>query len=288
MKILVVGDSYCPSSALAPAFLKLQDRHAITFFDVEDDPSWRASTPSELRIKEYLGTPSQVISALDRHDVLVVQAAPVTDGVLEAAPTLKLICVARGGPVNMDVAAASARRIPVVTAPGKNAMAVAELAIAFIIMLARRIPEAMRHVDACGEYGRDNYEGARWFGREVHGQTLGIIGFGQVGRKTTGCALALHMRVIAYDPFVPDEVISEGGAEPVELETLLADSDFVSLHARATSSNRGMIGPGQFAAMRRGAFFLNTARDALVDEGARRRAPLRTPRGRGSRRGEPV
>ena len=155
-----------------------------------------------------MGSPGQVIAALDRHDVLVVQGAPVTDAVLDAAPGLRLVCCARGGPVNVDVAAATARGIPVVTTPGKNADAVAELTIAFMVMLARRLPEILRHVEAGGEFGHDNYEGAHWFGHDLAGHTLGLIGFGQIGRRVATRARAFGMRVIAVDPFVEPAVIA--------------------------------------------------------------------------------
>ena len=89
-----------------------------------DEPAWRPVDPVRAPFKEYLGSPAQVVAALPDHDVLVVQGAPVTDAVLDAAPTLRLVGCARGGPVNVDVAAATARGIPVVTTPGKNAEAV--------------------------------------------------------------------------------------------------------------------------------------------------------------------
>jgi D-3-phosphoglycerate dehydrogenase len=242
--------------------------HELTFADMVDEPSWRPSTPSELRVREYLGSPRQVIDALDHHDVLVVQAAPVTDAVLDSTPELRLICVARGGPVNVDLQAATARGIPVVTTPGKNATAVAELTIAAMIMVARHMPAALRHVLGGGELYVDNYEGARWFGHELAERTLGLVGFGQVGRRVASRALAFEMRVLAHDPFVDPTTIREHGAEAADLDTLLAGSDHVSLHARATPENRGMIGRDELARMRRGAILVNTARDLLVDEEA--------------------
>jgi D-3-phosphoglycerate dehydrogenase / 2-oxoglutarate reductase len=267
MRILVLGDSYCPASSLAPAFASLAD-HEITLGNVLDDPAWRPTTPSELAIKEYLGTPAQVSAALDGHEVLVVQGAPVTDAVIAAHPELRLICVARGGPVNIDVPAATARAIPVVTTPGKNATAVAELTIACMVMLARRIPEGMRHVESGGEVFVDNYEGAHWFGHDLAGHTLGIVGFGAIGTRVARRALAFEMRVLVSDPYVDAQVIRDAGCEPVTLDRLLATADVVSLHARATADNRGMIGAAQLAAMRPGAWFINTARDTLVDEPA--------------------
>jgi D-3-phosphoglycerate dehydrogenase / 2-oxoglutarate reductase len=267
-RILVIGDSFWPSSVLREAFAGLEASQVVTYGDVVDEPGWVPTTPSDLRIREYQGSPRQVIEMLDRHDVLVIQGAPVTEAVLDADPALRLLCCARGGPVNVDVGAATARGIPVVTTPGKNADAVAELTIAFMIMLARRLPEVMRHVEGGGEFAHDNYEGARWFGHDLAGKVLGLVGYGLVGRRVALRAQALGMRVVSFDPFVPAPSLSADGVEPVDLETLLAVSDVVSLHARATAANRGLIGPDAVARMKPGAFLVNTARDSLIDEDA--------------------
>jgi D-3-phosphoglycerate dehydrogenase len=268
LRILVVGDSYCPSSAFRAAFEGLAADHAVTFADVTDEPGFVPGTPSELGLKEYMGSPAQVLAALDDHDVLVVQGAPVSAAVLDAAPALRLVCCARGGPVNVDVAAATARGIPVVTTPGKNADAVAELSIAFMVMLARRLPEVIRYVESGGEFGHDNYEGAHWFGHDLAGHTLGIVGFGQIGRRVATRASAFGMPVVVFDPFVDPATIIAAEAEPVGLDELLERSDFVTLHARATADNRGLIGPAQVARMKPGSYLVNTARDTLVDEAA--------------------
>jgi D-3-phosphoglycerate dehydrogenase len=266
--ILVVGDSYCPSAAMREAFNRISHLHRVSFVDVTDDADWVPSTASERRLREYMGTPAQVIGALADHEVLVVQGAPVTDAVLAADPKLRLVGCARGGPVNIDVPAASERGIPVVTAPGKNADAAADLTIAFLVMLARRLPEVFRHVGEGGEFGHDNYEGAKWFGHDLAGHTLGIVGLGQIGRRVADRARAFGMRVLAYDPFVEPEVVRASDAEPVELLPLLRAADFVSLHARATSANRGLIGAREIRAMKPGAYLVNTARDTLLDEPA--------------------
>jgi D-3-phosphoglycerate dehydrogenase / 2-oxoglutarate reductase len=188
--------------------------------------------------------------------------------VLDAAPSLRLICCARGGPVNIDVPAATERRIPVVTTPGKNADAVAELTIAFLVMLARRLPEVMRYVEDGGEFGHDNYEGARWFGHDLAGQSLGVVGYGQVGRRVAVRAHAFGMRVIGHDPYVEAGRMLADEVKPTELDALLAESDFVSIHARATAANKKLIGTAQVARMKSGAYLVNTARDTLIDEDA--------------------
>jgi D-3-phosphoglycerate dehydrogenase / 2-oxoglutarate reductase len=267
MKILVVGDSYCPWRSLGPAIEGLRTRHDVTGFDVVDEPSWRPSTPSESKVREYLGSPRQVLERLDGHDVLVVQGAPVTDAIMDAAP-LKLVAVARGGPVNVDIAAATERGIAVTTTPGKNAQAVAELTIAFLVMLARRMPEIGRYLEGGGELARDNYEGAKWVGHDLDGHVLGLVGFGQVGSKVARIAAAMGMSVLVHDPYIPAERVAAAGARAVSLDELLAAADYVSLHARASADNRGLIGREQIARMKDGACLVNTARDTLVDEDA--------------------
>ena len=269
MRILVVGDSFCPVGVFGAAFARLGTEHEVTTFDVVDEPGWVARTPSEQRIREYLGSPAQVIERLAGHEVLVVQGAPVTDAVLDAAPSLRLVCVARGGPVNVDVDAATERGIPVVITPGKNAQAVAELTLGFIVMLARRMPAIARYLEGGGELARDNYEGAKWFGHDLEGRVLGIVGFGQVGRRVAALGVAFGMHVLVYDPFVATDLIERAGVAPAgALADLLAEADVVTLHARATKENRGLIGRQQLATLRRGALFVNTSRDTLVDEDA--------------------
>ena len=268
MRILVVGDSYFPSAAYRSAFDALADHHEIRYAEVVDDLNWVPMTASEQRLREVNGNPAQVIAVLDHDEVLVHQGAPVTDAVLDASPELRLVCCARGGPVNVDLDAATARGIPVVTTPGKNAEAVADLTIAFLIMLTRRLPEVARFIEGGGEFGHDNYEGRAWFGHDLGGLTLGMIGVGQVGRRVAARARGFAMRVLAHDPFVAPAALSALGVEPTDLPTLLGTSDFVSLHARADAGDPPLIGREEIAHMKRGTFLVNTARAGLVDEAA--------------------
>lgn len=268
MRILIVGDSYFPASAYRQPFERLAAHHELNFVEIADDPGWTPRSPSELGLRETFGSPAGVIAALDRTDVLVLQGAAISDEVLDAAPGLRAICCARGGPVNVDLAAATERGIPVVTTPGKNAEAVADLTIGFIVMLARRLPEVVRHVESGGVFGHDNYEGSRWFGHDLAGQTLGLVGFGQVGRRVAKRALAFGMRLVVYDPFLRAASVAESGAESIDLETLVATADVISLHARASADNRHLIGRAEVARMKPGCLLINTARDTLVDEEA--------------------
>jgi D-3-phosphoglycerate dehydrogenase / 2-oxoglutarate reductase len=199
--------------------------------------------------------------------VLVVHGAAVTDDVLGASEALRLVCCARGGPVNVDVDAATARGLPVVTTPGKNAEAVADQALAFMVMLARRFPYAQRFLLEGNSVGASTFEGARFFGNELGGRTLGLVGYGNVGHRVARRARAFGMEVIVFDPFV--QLDAEEAIEAVgDLDTLLERADFVSLHARATSENENLFDRDAFARMKPGAYFLNTARETLVDEEA--------------------
>jgi len=198
-----------------------------------------------------------------------VHGAAVTAEVLDAAP-LRLVCCARGGPVNVDVAAATARGVPVAFAPGKNARAVAELTLAFALMLIRHAPAAARRLLDGGPHANSAFEGREFIGREAAGVTLGLVGLGHVGREVALRARPLGFTVLAYDPVQP--AVIPAGVDMVPFEDLLSRSDIVSLHARATPDNRHLFGAAAFARMPRGAFFINTARESLVDEDALRRA----------------
>ncbi|TMF33156.1 MAG: hypothetical protein E6I30_08765, partial [Chloroflexi bacterium] len=144
MKIVAVGDSFVPVEVFRQGFADLEHAHEVQYMQLDESKAFRPTTDSERSIREFLGTPSQLADRVGDADILAVHGAPVTDEVLGAGSRLKLVCCARGGPVNVDVKAASARRLPVVNSPGKNADAVADQTIAFMVMLARGFPRAQR------------------------------------------------------------------------------------------------------------------------------------------------
>jgi D-3-phosphoglycerate dehydrogenase / 2-oxoglutarate reductase len=266
VRILVVGDSYIPADVFESGLLHLRPRHELDVLQIDQSRPFQPSTEAEVRLREFAGSPDQISAALDGHDVLVVHGAPVTESVL-AGSALRLVCCARGGPVNVDTAAATRRGIPVVTTPGKNAESVADQTIAFMIMLARRFPLAQRFLLEGNQAGLSAFEGAQFFGHDLVGHTLGLVGFGNVGSRVATRARAFGMTVLVYDPFVASPA-GDGAGWVTSLEELLGRSDFVSVHARATADNRRMFAAAAFAAMRPGAFFINTARESLVDEAA--------------------
>jgi D-3-phosphoglycerate dehydrogenase / 2-oxoglutarate reductase len=249
------------------AFAELK-QHRLEFLQVDPAATFVPATPSEARLREYQGTPAELIACMAGVEVLVVQGAPVTDAVLDASPSLRLVCCARGGPVNVDVDAVSERGLPLVNTPGKNAEAVADLTIAFFIMLARGLLKAQRFLEA-GNQLRDNWEGAKFMGSDLRRHVLGLVGYGQIGQRVAQRALQFGMTVIAYDPYTR----TDGAVEQVHLlDELLTRADFVSLHARATSENQNLIDAAALATMKRGSFLINTARETLLDEDALDRA----------------
>ena len=140
--------------------------------------------------------------------------------------------------MNVDVAAATDRGIPVVNTPGKNAEAVAELTIAFALLLIRTVPRASSDLLRRGTFAESVFEGSEYFGREAASVTLGLVGLGRVGHEVATRAQALGFTVLAYDPLVTE---APDGVGLVPLDTLLDRSDVVSLHARATAENRHMF-----------------------------------------------
>jgi D-3-phosphoglycerate dehydrogenase len=265
LRVLVVGDPYFTVADFRRELGSLTERASLSWLQIDTTGAPPPRTESERRLKEYAGDPAEVAAAAAGHDVLIVHGAPVSAEVL-ATDGLRLVCCARGGPVNVDLDAATAAGIPVCNTPGKNAEAVAELTIAFALMHIRGIAPSSRQLASGGRFGASVFDGREYFGHEAPSTTLGLVGFGHVGRNVARRARALGFTVLAHDPYVSPA--HADGVELVGMEALLGGSDIVSLHARATPRSRGMIGAEQFGAMRPGSFLINTAREQLVDEPA--------------------
>jgi phosphoglycerate dehydrogenase-like enzyme len=200
-------------------------------------------------------------------DVLIVEADLVHAEVLNACP-LRMIGVCRGDPINVDLELATAKGIPVFHTPGRNADAVADLTLAFMLMLARRMPA----IDVAIRGGGKIENAADYLslytsltGVELGGRTIGLVGLGAVGREVAARLVPFKARVVAYDPYVKEP---PAGVTLVALDALLRESDFVSLHAPVTDQTRNMVSRELLALMKPTAFFVNTARADLTDETA--------------------
>jgi D-3-phosphoglycerate dehydrogenase len=193
-------------------------------------------------------------------DVLIVESDFVNGPVFELP--LRVIGSCRGDPNNVDVAAATAAGIPVLRAPGRNANAVAELTIAMLLAVNRFVVPADRDVREGTVYGGGKIPYQRYRAWEIADRTAGVIGLGAVGRATKWRLQGLGMRVLSFDPYNPE------ATHNADLNSMLAECDVVSMHAVVTPETDGLMGAGQFAAMKQGAIYLNTARAMLHDTDA--------------------
>lgn len=265
--VVAVGDSFVPRETFERALAEEAPSTDVRATQLDETVRWQPA-PGAPKLREFAGTPEQVIAAIGDAEALLVHVAPITREVLAAAPRLRMLGVARGGPVNVDLEAATELGIPVVTTPGRNAQAVAELTLSLAVAVARNVLPSLEFARRSPVLGASAIEGAPFVGAELRGRTFGLVGFGQVGVLVAGLARAYGARVLVHDPFVSEEAIREHGAEPVALEQLLAEADVVSLHARATPETENLMNAERFALMKRGAIFINTARETLVDEAA--------------------
>lgn len=214
-------------------------------------------------------TPEKLKAQLAETEAWIVRnQTRVTAEMIAAAPGLRVIGRAGVGLDNVEVAAASAAGVVVAWTPDQNSISVAELALAMMLALARKLPSADRHVREGG------WQRNRFVGVELFGKTLGVVGMGRIGFLTAMRARAVGMSVIAFDKYVsPDSAqVTEARAELVGLDELLARSDFVSCHAPLTKETRHLFNYERFATMKASAYFLNLARGEVVDEAGLARA----------------
>ena len=202
----------------------------------------------EFALLEKYAAQSDLVAAVSDADALIVRSDKVTAEVVEAAKRLKIVVRAGAGFDNLDLAACTASNVVAMNTPGQNSNAVAELAVAMMIFMART-----QFTPATGS--------------EIQGKTLGIQAFGNVGRLVGAKAAALGMKVKAIDPFLKPEQLVAGGAQPAaSLDDLYGTSDYVSIHIPATPQTIGSIGYDLLTKMPKGATLVNTARKEVIDE----------------------
>jgi len=204
---------------------------------------------------------------IGEYDALIVRSATtVTADILQAAAKLRVIGRAGIGVDNIDVPAATRKGVVVMNTPGGNNVTTAEHAISMMLSVARSIPQATASMKA------GKWEKNRFTGSEVCGKTLGIVGIGNIGALVADRAQGLHMKVLAYDPFIGQERAQQLGVELADLDTLCARADFVSIHVPLTPETRNLIDADKIAKMKRSARLINCARGGIVDELALARA----------------
>ena len=209
-------------------------------------------------------TREDLLSRIGDYDALVVRSRTKVDAeVISRASRLKIIGRPGTGLDNIDTRAANARGIEVVNSPDSLVEAVAEHVVGLMLALARNIPAA----DASVKAGR--WEKERFVGSELKGKTLGIAGLGRIGRRVAEISRALGMSLLGYDVIeVPQETLASLGCRIVDLDTLFASSDFVTLHVPLTSETRHMVDQRRLSLMRKNAIIINTSRGEVIDEHA--------------------
>lgn len=198
----------------------------------------------------------------DYHGLVVRSATKVTPELLEAAKNLKVVGRAGTGLDNVDIPACTAKGVVVMNTPGQNSNAAAELAITMIFGLSRHLCRGCDSLKAC------RWEKKALQGSEVMGKTLGVVGYGNIGRIVGELGRGVKMKVLAFDPFLSDDQIHDFGAEPMALDNLLAQADYVTIHIPKTKETANLFDRAAINKMKDGAHLINCARGGLVDEDA--------------------
>ena len=207
--------------------------------------------------------PDDLLKNIEKYDALIVRGkTKVTAQVIEKGKNLKVVGRAGVGVDNVDIAAASKRKIAVVNAPTGSTVSVAELAIGHMISLARKLPIADKSIKS------GKWEKKAFMGTELNGKTLGLLGSGRIGTEVAKRAQAFGMKTIAHDPYLPPAIAQQNKIELVNKGSLFAESDFLSIHTALTPETKGMVGPQEFASMKKTAFLINCARGEVVQEKA--------------------
>ncbi len=206
-------------------------------------------------------TKEELRGVIKEYDGLVIRSATkVTADIIEAADRLKVVGRAGIGLDNVDAPAASKRGIVVMNTPGGNTITTAEHAIAMMLSLARKIPQAT------GSMKAGKWEKSAFMGAEVYNKTLGVVGIGRVGSIVANRAQGLKMNVLAFDPFLSPEAAEKMGITLVSFEKLLEEADFITVHTPLTSETRNLINRETIGKMKKGVFIINCARGGIVNE----------------------
>lgn len=206
-------------------------------------------------------------SIIKDYDALVIRSGTqVTAEIIEAADKLKVIGRAGVGLDNVDLKAATKKGIVAMNTPAGNTTSTAEHTMSMILSLSRNIPQACASVKA-GKWERSKFSGV-----EVHGKTLGVIGFGRIGSTVASMARGFGMKIMAYDPYLSMEIAAKAGVEMVDLDKIFRQADYITIHIPKTGETKNLISDKEFAVMKKGARVINCARGGIIDEQALVRA----------------
>lgn len=270
LKVAAIGDQFIISAAFDAAIREHINRPVeVRMHDLDwpEVPFFAHDGPAGTEIKEYSGSPTDIIDMVTDVDALLTHLAPVTEELLAHAPDLKFIGVPRGGPTNINIAAAQDRGVVVCNLPGRNASAVAEFTLGMILTNLRRIGVGHSALSK-GVWRGDLYRYDQT-GNELSDMVVGLIGYSHIGQRVVRLLKPFGCKILVCDPYVKLTISdSLDGVEQVDLDTILRRSDILSLHARLTPETKNMISFEQIAKMQAGTVIVNSARGELIDQEA--------------------
>lgn len=260
IRILAAGDHFVLNRLLIEAVrAELPDPAAVEFAELT--LPWPVQPFGPVgEVEEASGSEEELITALAGAQICVTQLAGLTEKVLAESPELRLFGVSRGGPVNANLTAATEHGVAVTFAPGRNAVATAEHAMALILAAVRRIPGT--HAELLGGVWRGDLYQYDQVGPELENAEVGVVGYGAIGARVGRMLAGFGARVLVYDPYLDG---TPAGVERVDLDELMRRSSVVSLHARVTEETKGMINRARIESMPAGSVLVNCARGALLD-----------------------
>lgn len=265
MKILTIGDAMIPGAWFTEAAAALGKADFVTA-DWETD--WSKLQNRRL-VVEQQGPGVEVVPpaflANPDAEIALGLFVPFSADGMDALPKVRVIGVARAGVENVDVKAATERDILVVNVMGRNAEAVSDFAIGVMLSEARNIARA-HHAIKTGAW-RKTFSNSDYV-PELKGKTVGIVGFGYIGRLVAKKLSGFDVKILVHDPYVKPEDIAAAAAQAVDKQTLFSQSDFITLHARLSAENKGFVGREALALMKPTAYLINTARSGLIDTDA--------------------
>ena len=266
-KVLLVNDRNFTAQEMIDRLQGLS-QYNVEFVSFSDRPNESEGDFQERMLQMEVNGPSEelapsgLIDVIKDINILVVHFTIIPPSIINAAKDLEFIGVLRGGWENVDLPAASKRRIPVSNSPGRSADAVADFTVGLMICESKNIVRssiALRQGLWKQKYTNKN------FLYNLKGKTIGLVGFGQIGSRVAKKLSGFDVNILTYDPYIPEDVIKKAGCKKTELETLLKKSDFVSLHYRYNKGDKPIISKQELSLMKPTAYLINTAREGLVD-----------------------
>ncbi|WP_410511779.1 2-hydroxyacid dehydrogenase [Paenibacillus sp. BR2-3] len=269
IKAILLGDAMIPGKGFGEAWEKWMGAYGNDKVVGDWEPDWEKLQYRRLEVEkrgpEIEEVPAAVTESGADAELLAGLFVPVSSKLMEAMPNLRIVGVSRAGLENVNVQEATKRGVLVFNVQGRNAHAVSDFAVGMMLAECRNIARA-HHAIKTGTWRKTFSNSA--IVPELSGRTIGIIGFGYIGRLVAQKLSGFRVNCLVFDPYTSEEDIKEAGCTKAELETVLKESDFITLHARLTEANKNMIGEQEISLMKPTAYLINTGRAGLIDQQA--------------------